>query len=143
MWMILFILHCPYFSLHLCVCVCLFYDNNKNDDDDDDVIPTTIQHKQYQHKQTTKPHSTFITYTHTEGERLTTTMDIIEENIIQPAQQFYKASERLVRVCKKPDTNEFMTVAKATLAGFVILGLIGFFIKLIHIPINHILVGSA
>lgn len=38
---------------------------------------------------------------------------------------------------------EFMTVAKATLAGFVILGLIGFFIKLIHIPINHILVGSA
>ena len=26
--------------------------------------------------------------------------------------------------------------------GFLIMGAIGFFVKLVHIPVNHILVGS-
>ena len=34
-----------------------------------------------------------------------TNMDILEENVIEPAQHFYKSSERLLRVCKKPDEN--------------------------------------
>lgn len=39
-------------------------------------------------------------------------MDIIEENIIQPATHFYKASERLVRVCKKPDVLGMFTTVE-------------------------------
>jgi len=32
-------------------------------------------------------------------------------------------------------------VARATSAGFLIMGFIGFFVKLVHIPINNILLG--
>jgi protein transport protein SEC61 subunit gamma-like protein len=36
---------------------------------------------------------------------------------------------------------EFFTIARATGMGFLVLGFLGFFVKLIHIPINQILVG--
>jgi len=48
----------------------------------------------------------------------------------------------LVKRCTKPDRKEFATIAKATGIGFLIMGFIGFFVKLVHIPINNILVGS-
>ena len=37
---------------------------------------------------------------------------------------------------------EFMQVAKATTVGFLVMGFIGFFVKLIHIPINNIIMGG-
>lgn len=37
---------------------------------------------------------------------------------------------------------EFQKIAIATAIGFCIMGFIGFFVKLIHIPINNIIVGS-
>jgi protein transport protein SEC61 subunit gamma-like protein len=37
---------------------------------------------------------------------------------------------------------EFQKIAMATAIGFAIMGFIGFFVKLIHIPINNIIVGS-
>jgi protein transport protein SEC61 subunit gamma-like protein len=33
----------------------------------------------------------------------------------------------------KPDQKEFMAVAKATSAGFLIMGFIGFIVKIVHI----------
>ncbi|GFV35109.1 hypothetical protein TNCV_1853261 [Trichonephila clavipes] len=41
-----------------------------------------------------------------------------------------------------PDRKEFQKIAMATAIGFAIMGFIGFFVKLIHIPINNIIVGS-
>lgn len=38
-------------------------------------------------------------------------------------------------------STEFSKIAMATAVGFAIMGFIGFFVKLIHIPINNILVG--
>lgn len=35
---------------------------------------------------------------------------------------------------------EFQKIAIATAIGFAIMGFIGFFVKLIHIPINNIIV---
>ena len=35
---------------------------------------------------------------------------------------------------------EFQKIALATAVGFAIMGFIGFFVKLIHIPINNIIV---
>ncbi len=35
---------------------------------------------------------------------------------------------------------EFQKIAVATAIGFAIMGFIGFFVKLIHIPINNIIV---
>ena len=37
---------------------------------------------------------------------------------------------------------EFTQTATATAIGFVAMGLVGYFVKLIHIPINNILIGA-
>ncbi|XP_077993563.1 protein transport protein Sec61 subunit gamma [Glandiceps talaboti] len=68
-------------------------------------------------------------------------MDQIQ-TFIDPAKQFGKDSIRLVKRCTKPDRKEFQKIAMATAIGFAIMGFIGFFVKLIHIPINNIIVGS-
>jgi len=61
---------------------------------------------------------------------------------LEPVKQFSKDSIRLVKRCTKPDRKEFSKIAMATAIGFAIMGFIGFFVKLIHIPINNIIVGS-
>jgi len=61
---------------------------------------------------------------------------------MEPMKQFTKDSIRLVKRCTKPDRKEFSKIAIATAIGFAIMGFIGFFVKLIHIPINNIIVGS-
>lgn len=58
------------------------------------------------------------------------------EAIVEPARQFAKDSIRLVNRCTKPDRKEYQKIAVATAIGFAIMGFIGFFVKLIHIPIN-------
>ena len=66
----------------------------------------------------------------------------IKEQIIDPLRQFAKDSMHLVKKCTKPDRKEFVQIAYAVGVGFSIMWFIGFFVKLIHIPINNILVGS-
>ena len=61
---------------------------------------------------------------------------------VDPLRQFAKDSIRLVKRCTKPDRKEYQKIAVATAIGFAIMGFIGFFVKLIHIPINNIIVGS-
>jgi uncharacterized membrane protein YagU involved in acid resistance len=39
-------------------------------------------------------------------------------------------------------SSEYKKLVMATAAGFAIMGFIGFFVKLVHIPINNILVGA-
>lgn len=68
-------------------------------------------------------------------------MDQVNE-YIEPLYQFSKDSIRLVKRCTKPDRKEYQKIAVATAIGFAIMGFIGFFVKLIHIPINNIIVGS-
>ncbi|EDV20899.1 uncharacterized protein TRIADDRAFT_63141 [Trichoplax adhaerens] len=62
--------------------------------------------------------------------------------LVDPLKVFVKDSVRLVKRCTKPDRKEFQKIAFATAIGFGIMGFIGFFVKLIHIPINNIIVGS-
>lgn len=86
-------------------------------------------------------------------------MDVVQE-YVKPLKEFTKDSIRLVKRCTKPDLKginqnskrcdlfsiylfiylEFQKIALATAIGFAIMGFIGFFVKLIHIPINNILV---
>ena len=49
---------------------------------------------------------------------------------------------RLVKRCTKHDLKEFQKIVLATAIGFAITGFIGYFVKLIHIPINNIIIGS-
>ncbi|CAM9122836.1 unnamed protein product [Discosporangium mesarthrocarpum] len=69
-------------------------------------------------------------------------MSDVNELLIIPLQKFAKDSMHLIKKCTKPDRKEFMTVAKATTVGFLVMGFIGFFVKLIHIPINNIIMGG-
>ena len=48
-------------------------------------------------------------------------------------------SIHLVKKCTKPDRKEVARIASATMIGFLIMGFVGFFVKLVHIPINNIL----
>lgn len=48
----------------------------------------------------------------------------------------------LMGVIALPDSAEFTKVAFRTAIGFVVMGFVGFFVKLIFIPINNIIVGS-
>ncbi|KAI8845638.1 hypothetical protein BJ741DRAFT_585395 [Chytriomyces cf. hyalinus JEL632] len=66
-------------------------------------------------------------------------MDNITD-IIDGPKQFAKDSINLINKCTKPTQTEFFQMAFAIGMGFVIMGFIGFFVKLIHIPINNIIV---
>jgi len=69
-------------------------------------------------------------------------MEQLAANVFTPLRAFYKDSSRLITKCSKPDAKEFKKIAIATGIGFAIMGFIGFFVKLIHIPINNIIVGG-
>ncbi|WVW83714.1 protein translocase SEC61 complex gamma subunit, archaeal and eukaryotic [Kwoniella bestiolae CBS 10118] len=58
-------------------------------------------------------------------------------------QQFIKEGTQFVNRCTKPSKEEYIQLCRAVAVGFVVMGFIGYFVKLIHIPINNILVGGA
>jgi len=43
--------------------------------------------------------------------------------------------------CTKPDKREFLKISQAVGIGFVVMGAIGYIVKLVHIPVNNILVA--
>ncbi|KAJ1651134.1 Protein transport protein Sec61 subunit gamma [Dispira simplex] len=63
--------------------------------------------------------------------------------LLEEPKQFVKESVQLIRRCSKPDKKEFVKICQAVSIGFLVMGFIGYFVKLIHIPINNIIVGSA
>eukprot|EP00591_Stephanopyxis_turris_P011125 CAMPEP_0195517044 /NCGR_PEP_ID=MMETSP0794_2-20130614/9531_1 /TAXON_ID=515487 /ORGANISM="Stephanopyxis turris, Strain CCMP 815" /LENGTH=75 /DNA_ID=CAMNT_0040645783 /DNA_START=63 /DNA_END=290 /DNA_ORIENTATION=+ len=68
--------------------------------------------------------------------------NVISESVVKPLKEFYKNSAHFITKCKKPDRAEFHKVAFATGVGFLMMGFIGFFVKLVHIPINQIIIGG-
>ncbi|KAM4107169.1 hypothetical protein ACJW30_04G120700 [Castanea mollissima] len=63
-------------------------------------------------------------------------------SVFGPLREFTKDNIRLVKRCPKPNRKEFTKVAFRTAIGFMVMGFVGFFVKLIFIPINKIIVGS-
>lgn len=55
---------------------------------------------------------------------------------------FVKNSKNFIRACKKPSSTEVNTLVKGHLIGLCFLGLFGYIIKVVHIPINNIIAGS-
>lgn len=56
---------------------------------------------------------------------------------------FLRDGTQFLNRCTKPDRREFIKISQAVGFGFLIMGAIGYVIKLIHIPVNNILVGGA
>ncbi|SAM02041.1 hypothetical protein [Absidia glauca] len=65
------------------------------------------------------------------------------QEFIEAPKTFMKEGVQFINRCKKPDQKEFLQITQAVAMGFAALGALGYFVKLIHIPINNILVGSA
>ncbi|XP_037456581.1 protein transport protein Sec61 subunit gamma-like [Triticum dicoccoides] len=68
-------------------------------------------------------------------------MDAVD-SVVDPLREIAKDSIRLIKSCHKPDCKEFTKVAARMVIGFVVMGFVSFFVKLIFIPINNIIVGS-
>ncbi|KAL8464864.1 hypothetical protein ACS0TY_034374 [Phlomoides rotata] len=69
-------------------------------------------------------------------------MDALD-SVFDSLRDFAKDSVRLVKRCHKPDRKEFTKVATRTAIEFVVMGFVGFFVQLILIPINNIIVGTS
>ncbi|KAF2802909.1 protein translocase SEC6 [Mytilinidion resinicola] len=58
-------------------------------------------------------------------------------------QEFVKDGMQFLNRCTKPDKREFLKISQAVGVGFIVMGVIGYVVKLIHIPVNNILVGGS
>lgn len=58
-----------------------------------------------------------------------------------PLVGFLERSLRLWKRCSKPDRKEYVKILQAVFLGVLVMGVIGFIVRLIHIPINNILLG--
>ncbi|KAF2757502.1 protein translocase SEC6 [Pseudovirgaria hyperparasitica] len=56
---------------------------------------------------------------------------------------FIRDGTQFLNRCTKPDKREFLKISQAVGVGFLIMGVIGYIVKLIHIPVNNILVGAS
>ncbi|XP_005070979.1 protein transport protein Sec61 subunit gamma-like [Mesocricetus auratus] len=65
-----------------------------------------------------------------------------EMQFVEQSWKFVKDSIGLVKRWTKHDRKEFQKVAMATAIEFAIMGFIDFFVKLMHIPTNNIIVGG-
>ncbi|CAI2380010.1 unnamed protein product [Moneuplotes crassus] len=65
-----------------------------------------------------------------------------DESYTGQLKQFAVDSQRFMDKCEKPNKDEYMKILTACSIGFVVMGLIGYFIKLIFIPINNIILGT-
>lgn len=62
------------------------------------------------------------------------------EKLAETPLEFVKEGTQFLNKCKKPDLKEYTKIIKAVGLGFVAVGVIGYAIKLIHIPIRYLIV---
>ncbi|KAJ2559313.1 Translation initiation factor 1A [Coemansia sp. RSA 1933] len=58
---------------------------------------------------------------------------------LETPQQLAKEGSWLLRRCTKPNQKEYLKIVQAVVLGFLVMGFVGYFTKLIHIPINNII----
>lgn len=74
-------------------------------------------------------------------EQVTYTINMSEQirELSELPKELVKDGSQFLKRCQKPNVKEFMGIAQAVSVGFLIMGFVGFFVKLIHIPINNVL----
>lgn len=55
---------------------------------------------------------------------------------------FVRDSKIFFEKCKKPDREEYMKIMYACFMGFIVMGFIGYAVKLVFIPINNIILSN-
>ena len=59
----------------------------------------------------------------------------------QQLKEFTRDSTNFWIKCKKPDRKEYMKILYACFMGFLVMGAIGYLVKLVFIPINNIILS--
>ncbi|KCZ78706.1 protein translocase SEC61 complex gamma subunit, archaeal and eukaryotic [Anncaliia algerae PRA109] len=65
-----------------------------------------------------------------------------ERNILYDIFYYWIAGVQFLRKCTKPNKQEYKQLLRAYIGGILFLGSLAYIIKLIHIPINNIIVGN-
>ncbi|KAK0727189.1 hypothetical protein B0T26DRAFT_639963 [Lasiosphaeria miniovina] len=65
------------------------------------------------------------------------------QEILDVPREFVRDGIQFINKSQKPDRREFIQISKAVGVGFLIMGAVGYVVKLIHIPLNQVLVGGA
>jgi len=65
------------------------------------------------------------------------------KELVEVPQTWYKEGSLFITRCTKPSQKDFVQICRAVAIGFAVMGFLGYFVKLVHIPINNILVGGA
>ncbi|KAK0652279.1 hypothetical protein OQA88_6918 [Cercophora sp. LCS_1] len=65
------------------------------------------------------------------------------QEILDVPREFLKDGIQFINKSQKPDRREFIKISQAVGVGFLIMGAVGYVVKLIHIPLNNVLVGGA
>jgi len=63
------------------------------------------------------------------------------EQLIEDSKEFFEDSKKFIKRCNKPDKKEYTKIAQSCALGFLVMGAIGYFIKLFFIPINNIILS--
>jgi protein transport protein SEC61 subunit gamma-like protein len=65
-----------------------------------------------------------------------------DDNVVAQLTTFAHNSKHFFEKCRKPDKEEYLKIMYACFMGFVVMGFIGYAVKLIFIPINNILLSA-
>ncbi|KPM34342.1 hypothetical protein AK830_g12229 [Neonectria ditissima] len=65
------------------------------------------------------------------------------QELLEVPSEFARDGYQFMKRCTKPDQKEFLKLCQAVGVGFLVMGAVGYIVKLIHIPVNNILVGGA
>lgn len=62
------------------------------------------------------------------------------EKLTEAPSAFFKEGTAFVNKCKKPDQREYLRIIRAVGIGFLMMGVVGYAVKLIHIPLRYVIV---
>jgi len=65
------------------------------------------------------------------------------QELLEAPSDFAKNGIQFMRRCTKPDKAEYLRLCQAVGVGLLIMGSVGYLVKLIHLPISRLLVGGA
>ncbi|CAH2446036.1 Sec61p translocation complex subunit [Komagataella phaffii CBS 7435] len=54
--------------------------------------------------------------------------------------EFVKEGSKFISKCTKPSQKEYLKIVRAVGVGFLMMGVVGYVVKLIHIPIRYLIV---
>ena len=65
-----------------------------------------------------------------------------QKGVVDELMQFQRDSANFFNKCTRPDKAEYTKILQASMMGFLVMGFIGYIIKLVFIPINNIILSN-